>query len=263
LLHDLDVELVIVPYHSRPPAGWAREWWNQFFVLDVLRDLATRTDLDDCAVLLDSDVVWTGQNSTESMWTALATDGSLTYDLGRDPESVQNGVTGIELGQLYTALTSEPIASISYTGGEIQGARGDVLRSISTTCDQQWEACRVRFERGESSVREEAHLLSIVYAILKLDFGSANPFIKRCWTQRYRNVDGTEADLALWHLPAEKRFGLREIYEEIHAVGPIRWIDMHRSDFVDHCGSHLGLPRSTARKRARDLYRRLHERVVR
>ena len=59
-LGELGVETVVLPYASRPPAGWFPAWANQFYVLDVAAHLAETLPADDAVgVLLDSDCVFT------------------------------------------------------------------------------------------------------------------------------------------------------------------------------------------------------------
>jgi len=55
---------------------------------------------------------------------------------------------------------------------------------------------------------EEAHFLTLIYAAHSILPGGLNPYLKRIWTGiRTRNVVQDDANLTIWHLPWEKRFG--------------------------------------------------------
>ena len=255
VLAELGVQVHTLEYTSAPPPEWPSNWRNQFYVLDVMRFLAQATDDDALTAVLDADVVWTSQGAAAEFWSTLSDARCLTYDLGFDPGHHENGLSGEQLGEIFAGLTGTDVCTLPYLGGELQAARGDMLRSISSTADSMWRSCRDDRAHGRSTIAEEAHLLTMVYKAERIASGGANRFIKRCWTQRlkYSNIDGSEEGLAMWHTPAEKQFGLRRLYHEVTDKGAGAWMDRHSGDLRQHLGEVLGIPEVSARKWATDL----------
>lgn len=72
---------------------------------------------------------------------------------------------------------------------------------------------------------EEAHLLSLVYSELGVPFGNANDSVKRIWTQvlHHNNRASTDLNLVCWHLPAEKRFGIRRTANKYLQNDSLEW----------------------------------------
>ncbi len=260
-LDEAGVDVRVLPYISTPPSGWFDAWRNQFYVLDVLNHLATTKRSDsDAFVILDSDVVWTGAPA-EPLWQAIDDVGCLSYDLGFPLATTENGLTAYELSAIGSVLTGLQLPPVSYQGGEIQALRGDMLDRVSQLSSQLWQLTHEMFARDEKPIREEAHLLSIVYATLSVAAGSANPFIKRCWTQTrtYVNLTGDETTLVLWHTPSEKRFGLKTIYRDLVA-GRGELQDAGSGPLLTrYLSRRLGVPTSPLGKRIRDDSYRLLE----
>ena len=68
---------------------------------------------------------------------------------------------------------------------------------------------------------------------------NANHLIKRIWTSpRYSSVAPGDERLLLWHLPAEKRYGLRDIYKMLRKAGFPVAMDLYtfRSMAMKFCG---------------------------
>lgn len=271
LLALLHVEQIIVPYRHMPPDSWSKAWRNQFFVLDVLGDLVQRCNPVDLAVVLDSDIVWSGQDSAELMWQRMAADELLTYDVGYVPDYVVNGLSRKMLTQLGVAIGIPGLRqdhAISYMGGEFIGARIDRLRDLRGVCDEYWAKLMHRHVNDPALVFEEAHLLSLAYAGLGAQVGNGNSFIRRIWTQplKPRNVCLSDYDLALWHVPAEKKYGLRRVYyRHIAHDRSASFIDMAPDRFQRTVPSMLGIPRNGVAKTLADLsaasWRRLARKV--
>lgn len=58
--------------------------------------------------------------------------------------------------------------------------------------------------------KEEAHLLSVIYALLGYELATANRFIQRMWTNfLHNNLRAGDEAFTIWHLPREKRSGSR------------------------------------------------------
>lgn len=254
----LDVEQIVVPYSHMPPESWSKAWRNQFFVLDVVEDLVQRCDPADLAVVLDSDIVWASKDSATSMWQRIFIDELLTYDVGYSPEHVVNGLSremltrpGEEIG-----IARQGGVAISYMGGEFIGARVDRLCDLHRACDEYWAKLMHRHADDSHLLFEEAHLLSLAYARLGVKVGNANSFVRRIWTQplKPKNARLSDCDLALWHVPAEKNYGLRRLFYQHVAHGhAVSFIEMAQEPFSQTVPLMLGIPRNGVAKIIADL----------
>lgn len=217
LLTDLGVELRRVDYTHAPPATWQDAWRNQFYVLDAIGELASAVADSDQMVLLDSDIVWTGLPATEELWRRIARVGMASYVIDYPPDEIANGMSRVELTALGRLLGVESDAVIPYSGGEFVALDGRAARAVVHAAEELWPAV-LRWHDGDPGrVLEEAHLLSLVYASLNWPAGGAQDLVKRIWTQpfKYRNTTPSDLTLPLWHLPAEKRYGIRRLYDDI------------------------------------------------
>lgn len=76
-------------------------------------------------------------------------------------------------------------------------------RDFRDRTEAGWQWSLERWQHGQAHVFTEEHLLSYTSAGMALQ--SLTAHLKRIWTtSRFRNVDGSEDSLELWHLPAEK-----------------------------------------------------------
>ena len=91
----------------------------------------------------------------------------------------------------------------------------------------------------------------MLYALEGIASGTANRFIRRMWTTfRHNNLVPGDRDLAIWHLPAEKRTGLADLFARLaagHELGDIE--------------AAVGYPRRSPRKFVRDLTLKLREKL--
>lgn len=262
------VQVVVLPYTSRPPAGWYPAWANQFYVLDVVAHLAeTLAEPDTVGVLLDSDCVFT--RSARPLVEAARQLGALTFDAQIGPDEDQNGLTPREMGRLYSELGGEygdgadPIPA--YVGGEIVAATRDLLQAITAEAQAVWPEMRRRHAEGLPKFNEEAHLLSYIYHRLGLAVGTADPFLDRMFTWfGLSTVRPGHEDLMIWHLPNEKRLGLRRLFRAVRDEGSWFWTLPPTGDaWRQRLGRTLGVPERTPAKWIRDLGRAVRDKVER
>ena len=227
LLSKLGVEIVIAEY-TFPPPKEQQSWRNQFYVLDVLNSLVTRAEINDLFIIMDSDIIWSGSDSTERLWRQLASEGSLTMLPIRDQNEIINGLSLQDLSSLAKRLGNDLHDDIKYAGGEFIALRGDILKEVVTASNSIWVNYQKILKGKGAKFIEEAHYLSMVYNKLGIRFGSGDVYIKRIWTQvfHYSNREATDIELACWHLPAEKRFGIMRVankfLKEVNPVWPVR-----------------------------------------
>lgn len=211
------VEVVGLPITHRLRSGSVESWGNQFYVFDILTNFSAQNNAEQL-VLLDSDCVWL--DSVASMSAAIAEHGALTYPLDHDehPEGEPiNGLTREGMARFAHQHRTPQQDRLEYCGGEIIAVDRSTAWRIVERFESLWPAV---VAGGEDAPREEAHLLSVVYALEGIAIGTASRFIRRMWTTFRRNtLDPSDRWLAIWHLPAEKRTGFAELFRQI-AVNP-------------------------------------------
>ncbi|TLM84552.1 hypothetical protein FDW83_07510 [Pseudarthrobacter sp. NamE2] len=262
LLQRLQVTIEVIPYKHQPPESFAKSWRNQFFVIDVLADLARKVGECDAWVVLDSDIVWSTQ-STDKLWQALQEQGISTYTVGYARSQHINGMSMEFLKSLAGSLNLDTKDRLDYSGGEFIGGNGSSLSDLIATSDAVWSALMDQHALDQSLQFEEAHLLSLVYGLLDVVPGRMNFFVRRLWTQpfKYQNVSTDDEKLALWHVPAEKKYGIRRIYRttirddsRALAMDPVQWIN--------YCRRQLGIPRNSLLKVGRDTARAIRSKSI-
>jgi hypothetical protein len=214
LLQQYAIEVVELPTITKSPPDYYGGWNTQFIVLDVLDWLARHTDPSDAVLVLDGDVVL-NRPIGDTVARDLRNHPALLYTIDYPLDYVINGLTRGELLEIARELDpSFPAAEFLYSGGEFVCCRGSELERLARSARRAFEACLARHARGLKKLNEEAHLLSFVYQELGYVSHTANRYIKRIWTDRsvYSNVVGSEGELLLWHLPAEKKRGFVRLF---------------------------------------------------
>lgn len=251
------------------PAGYYNQWRNQFYVLDILEYYANGPKMaqDNSTVLiLDSDCIIA--SPLDKLFDEVAREGIASYvveEIAAKPEWSSNGLNGHQLTALGKELSGRSI-HVPYCGGEIIALSLTSVPDVARKAQEVWMECLERNERGLPKFNEEAQLLSYVYADLGLKAGGANGHIRRIWTQRYNNSQETDLEIAIWHLPAEKKYGFRDLMARIGERTSWVW-SASDDDFRARVAVNMGLPRSNTRKLVRDRSRwvgeKLHDVVTR
>jgi hypothetical protein len=169
------------------------------------------------------------------------------------PDRNVNGMKRREMTRLAVDLGLHANArdTLPYCGGELVDLAGDTAGAVCTGARELWPRLVARHEKSELEGIEEAHVFSMLYASLELVTGNATRFVKRLWTQpfRYRNTAPGDEELALWHVPAEKRYGLRRLYGVLSSMPENDATAWLRPAAL---GPYLGVPRNTREKVVRD-----------
>lgn len=262
LLQLLGVTVELIQYKHQPSDTFSKSWKNQFFVIDVLADLSTKVSRDDAWVVLDSDIVWSSQ-STDSLWQTLQTGGTSTYTVGYGESQQVNGLSIESLGALGERIGLKLGARLEYSGGEFIGGNGTSIKDLSKQSHSVWTALMAQHESSPEIQFEEAHLLSLTYSTLGVDPGGMNSFVRRLWTQpfKYQNVSADDIELALWHVPAEKKYGIRRLYRTA-IRNHDRFLTMPPANWVSESSANLGIPYNRPLKVVRDLAHAGKSRVV-
>lgn len=225
LLHtfsELSVEVVTLPYTSRPPRDWYSSWQNQFYLYDILRWMQRRMNPTDSVLVCDADCLC--RHPLNELFECIERDGSALYEFITRPEVRVNGIRLEQMQELYIrTYHQQPRQPIVYYGGEFIGLRGDAVRHINETFPDLWNKNLSYREERKPTLNEEAHVLSILAERLQLRNSHANRYVKRMWTSpQFTNVEPGDEQMAVWHLPYEKKRGLFRLFDTLSHDGGIR-----------------------------------------
>ena len=246
-----NIKVVTVPFTYIPPIGYYGLWRNQFYILDLIKYLAKVNDPEASYLILDSDCVF--NKPIADLESDLQRDDLLTYDCELSPNEVANGLDSHDLMLLYNELGLVRITPPAYFGGEFFAATNVAIQRLASEIDSLWSVCLDRHHKGLKKFNEEAHFLSFLYYKLGYVNTSANSYIGRLWTQRkFRNTTDSDLSLAIWHLPAEKKYGLQRIYKQAVQCKTKFWRLNIGEEYTKYLGAYLGVPRASKLKYLQD-----------
>lgn len=252
VLERYGVELHLVPFTARLPQGRTAAWGNVLYFFDVMQALQGEPD-DLRFALVDSDVLVTA--SLDSLWTLLDEADFAGYVVDSAEDEPVNGMTRRTMTQAAAGLSGRDLAPVPHIGGEL----------FATTVGA-WKANRALFDRilGQATagagpaagVLTEEHVFSIAFAVMNGRWAEAGSVIKRIWTSpRHTTAQPGDETLPLWHLPAEKRYGLTDLYRLLARQGFPR--DIPADEFRALAGSLCAVPRRSMTKLVRDGVRQV------
>lgn len=250
LFKELRIETVTLPYLCIPPKGWYGAWRNQFYLYDILRYMEKRMQADDTLLICDADCLC--MRPLEQLFNDTRKYGSALYDASDRPDLSVNGITLKEMTDIYNDCYGEKEKAelVHYYGGEFISLRGDVVARINEAYPALWNYNLERFAANQPKLNEEAHFLSVVATRLNIHNNIANQYVKRLWTYpKYNTVEKGDEQLAVWHLPYEKKRGLYLLYK--HFVNHPTFDD--EEAFRKKASAYTGVPTVTFGKRIRDF----------
>ena len=226
----------------RAPADFYGEWQNQFYVLDCLRTLAGDATPGETVVLADSDCLVT--RSLGDLDATVQEHGRAFYAVPFPPDVVINDLTRRDLTVLAGELHGEEVdGQLPYLGGEFLAFRADLLAGELERLDAAFDWSLDRAARGLSHPNEEAQLISVTLGPSLLPEQLVARAVRRVWTQPWnlRNAGPADLDVAVWHLPAEKRTGLTRVHRAYE--NPESWFwRASRESWLQTAGRLVGVP---------------------
>ena len=212
------VEVATLPLTWQAPQGWHGRWRNQFYIFDILKFIENQFNTSndrDSFVVLDSDCII--NRSLDGLFEQIRDQGLLVLPMHYPEDFNINGISRRQMRQVYAELdATDPGLVPEYYGGEVFAATLSVIRRINELAPEVWQIMLERFKNGQAKFNEEAHFLSYCYHKIG-QFGLLDGFIKRIWTSsKYQNVELSDINLPIWHLPAEKTGGIALIYKELN-----------------------------------------------
>ena len=217
-LNRYGVELHLVPLTARLAPGTTQSWGNVLYFHDIMASLVGREDPDLRIAVVDSDVLVT--RPLESLFDLLDNHAFGGYIVRQtDPTDTVNGLSMHQMDEISRAFGATGGELALHFGGEL------FLTSVSAWIEHRdlFGAMLKDAMSGTgvaSGIITEEHIFSIAFAVLRGRVASANHLIKRIWTSpRYNSVAPGDERFLLWHLPAEKRYGLRDIFDILRRAG--------------------------------------------
>ncbi len=237
------------------PAGFTSSFGNCFFKLDCIKYFSDHPQVQETAVLiLDNDIAVT--ESLARLSELVLAKRYLFYDVDH---AEYNGLRMDEIVRIFAEESEKASAVTGVTlGGEFVGFASSAGSELIGAIETAFTLALRRFQEGKSFLSTEEHIYA--YANLMLKFGvlsaTDNPYIKRIWTGRFNNQAPSDIGLALWHLPREKRYGFKRLFERIERGG--EWSKLMSKESI---GAAMGLPRASLRKKLGDAIDYLQIRV--
>jgi len=250
------VELRRVPLTARLGRERTAAWGNVLYFYDILGALSDEPN-DLRLALVDSDVLVTA--APDALFARIGAQGMSGYVVDTAPDEPVNGMTRRSMAAAASDLAGRTFEPLPHFGGELFGSTMAAWRRHSgmfqTILDQALA------QRGPAAgVLTEEHVFSIAFALIGSEVTTANDQIKRIWTSPRHNTarPGDEA-LPLWHLPAEKRYGLADLYHWLAQRGFPREIDP--ADFRHQAMALCAVPDKSIGKWLRDGRRQIAARL--
>ena len=252
-LSKLGVEVVVVPFTYAPPPDYYGAWRSTFYLLDIIKHISAQSRPGERYVITDSDCLFI--KSAENLSEAIDRYGLLTFETQFSPDEKANGLSRLDLQSLYAELSGQPVPETpGYCGGDIFAATSEVIQRFSSEIDPVWQASMAHHAQNQMHFNTEEHFLSYLVYHLGYSMGTANPFLSRIWTGRkYQNAGSSDFDLTLWHTPAEKKYGLRRLFEAMIKPNSRFWSIPPGDDFAHYVAAFLGIPKSSPAKKVQDL----------
>lgn len=243
LLDELGVSVIFTDFKYKTPKGYYGAFQNQFYEFSILEYISKNSDrLNDQYLIVDSDCLFL--KPAAPMFAAAAPNGFLSFEDEVQPDYVINGLNRNDLKELFEELMGTTISEIpSYHLGEFFLCSVANIKKLFADFEELWPLLLSRHAAGQKKFNEEAHTLSYLY--FKNGFRASNHtrFMRRIWTNPlfYREVRSSDMDLTLWHLPAEKTFGLDALYRILMSANNYGF-DFSHEKYIDTVTKAVGVP---------------------
>lgn len=245
LFEKTSTEVVTLPYRCKPPKGWYKAWMNQFYLYDMLQEMGKRMQPDDTLTVSDADCLC--RKPLDGLFKQVREKGSALYKREHERGKAINGTSIEQMEAVYEGCYGEK-KTLNYYGGEFIALTGKAVAMVNEEYPVLWRYNTSQPE-GSPRLHEEAHMFSVLAARIGLCNDTANKYVKRMWTGVYINVVRGDEELPVWHLPSEKKTGLRRLFRLLEKEGGIT--DERR--FWKKAGAWCGVPHVSVAKRASDF----------
>ena len=260
LFHHLHVEIVTLPYRCAPPKGWYHSWANQFYLYDILQYMENRLKENDTFTIIDADCIC--QRSLVPFFEQVVQTGSGLYANDMSDNWQSSDLNQGQMTEIYRSFYGkEPSQKLFYYGGEFISLRGDKVKEVNKAYTPLWQYNLQLFEEQKPKLNQEALMFSVLAEHLQIRNSIGNAYIKRIWTSpKVNNCRLEDKQLAIWHLPYEKRRGLHYLYNDLKRSG---YKIADEQAFWRNASKYCGVPKITCWKKCRDLLQKMKDVFIR
>jgi hypothetical protein len=244
ILSDLNVEVIFTDFKYKTPKGYFGMFQNQFYEFSILEYIVrNNNNPDDKYMILDSDCIFLKPAS--QLFKEAAKKGFLSFEDECTTDLVIHGLSRRNMKTVYEDLLGREINEIpGYHLGEFYLCSVKNTRTIFSGFEELWPVLLKRFDQGLPKFNEEAHTLSYLYYKNGFEASEDKTLMKRIWTNPlfYRNVSATDTKLVVWHLPAEKTFGIAKLYDYFMNQSVNYGFKISDTNYVNYVQRTLGIP---------------------
>ncbi len=247
--HDIEVVNLDLAYPT--PENFYHEWRSQFYVFGIFDwIIANHSNDDNVYLLLDSDCAWV--RSGEKLTAETRQAGTLIYEIPYTEDHVAQGLTRLDMKDIYEEMLGKEIDIVPpYIGGEIQCFDLKTMKLLMKDYPEVWEQTLQRHFEGKKKFTNEAFVLS--YLFFKNGFveDTLHTYIRRIWTvDHHYTAEKADLDLTIWHLPTEKKYGFKRMFDDImNPASRFYSIQPGSNEWIMYCAELMQIPeRSLARK---------------
>ncbi len=218
----LGVEVYCIPYNWKPDTR-RKQWFNQFYLFDILDCFDKFLEDSDSCILVDCDTLIV--RSFAPVAEALRNSGTLLIDVDVGVDEEVSGLTRNHAAEISRYLTGiRPSEPPPYFGGEFYGLDRETLRATMALAASAYPKNNDLARRGQPYFSDEAYFFSFLMWQLGHCHANANQFARRIWTsQKLNNTKRSDMDLFLWHVPSEKLYGLEKIFTDLTSGAVDLW----------------------------------------
>jgi hypothetical protein len=253
-LCELGVEIIEHQFDRFDPQNHSHSFRNAFYKFEVVNLLS---NFDSPSILLDSDCIWTKRD--DELFNVLNSGQYLllqdTYQRSSFPlKKKPHNLSMEDMANLYKTI---PVNQYNrdyavWYGGELIGGTPEHFKLVGENLSRTLDYCKKQensgnkllFSNGNSIFDNDEFIGSYVYnSLTDIEiYDTFGKFSKRMWTlNALNNVCKKDVDLAIWHLTAEKKKGLKALFYEITNENSLFWSSNENLAFF--LGSFVGIPK--------------------
>ena len=244
LLEELNVQVIFTDFKYKTAKGYYKAFQNQFYEFSILEYIsANNINDDDLYLILDSDCIFI--KPVSNLFFEASKQGFISFEDEVSCDYTINGLSRNDLKALYQELLGKQILELpSYHLGEFLLSSVGNIKKFFADFEELWPWLTERYQAKKLKFNEEAHTLSFLYFKNGFRAHQNNIFMRRIWTNPlfYREVRKTDVDLAIWHLPAEKTFGIYRLYEYFMHQSKNFGFGMSHDRFIEIVHKAIGIP---------------------
>lgn len=251
ILTALDVQIIHTDFKYKTPEKYFDSFQNQFYEFSILEYITQNNqNLKDNYLILDSDCIFI--KPVQSLFAAAAPQGFISFKDPVKPEYIINGLSRNDLKTIYQELLGNEIKEIpDYHLGEFLLCSVKNIHQIYHDFTELWPVLLERNRKGQLKFNEEAHTLSYLY--YKNGFRASNDtsFMRRIWTNPvfYRDVQPSDTELSIWHLPSEKTFGIHKLYNLFFNKSSNYGLNISNQNYINAVQKAVNVPNLTFKMR--------------